>query len=53
MSMLGVNGFRVARIRGTTRRTQGFERRGLNVGDLRSQRNTVMEASSRQMHYAL
>jgi hypothetical protein len=26
-----VGGFRVARTRGTTRRTQGFERRGLNV----------------------
>jgi hypothetical protein len=41
-----VDGFRVARTRGTTRRTQGFERRGLNVGDLGSQRNTVTEASS-------
>jgi hypothetical protein len=40
-----VDGFRVARTRGTTRRTQRFERRGLNVGDLRSQRNTVTEAS--------
>jgi hypothetical protein len=33
----GVDGFRVARTRGTMRRTQGFERRGLNVGDLGSQ----------------
>jgi hypothetical protein len=31
MSMVYVDGFRVARTRGTTRRTQGFERRGLNV----------------------
>jgi hypothetical protein len=42
-----VDGFRVARTRGTTRRTQRFERRGLNVGDLRSQRNMVTEASRR------
>jgi hypothetical protein len=36
--MLGiVDGFRVARTRGTTRWTQRFERRGLNVGDLGSQ----------------
>jgi hypothetical protein len=39
-----VDGFHVARTRGTTRRTQGFERRGLNVGDLGSQRNTVTDA---------
>jgi hypothetical protein len=32
-----VDGFRVARTRGTTRRTQRFERRGLNMGDLGSQ----------------
>jgi hypothetical protein len=32
-----VDGFRVARTRGTTRWTQRFERRGLNVGDLGSQ----------------
>jgi hypothetical protein len=38
---------------GTTRRTQRFERRGLNVGDLGSQRNTVTEASSRRTHNAL
>jgi hypothetical protein len=48
-----VDGFRVARTRGTTRRTQGFERRGLNVGDLGSQQNTVTEASSSRTHYAL
>jgi hypothetical protein len=29
-----VDGFCVARTRGTTRRTQRFERRGLYVGDL-------------------
>jgi hypothetical protein len=45
-SEVNLDGFRVARTRGTTRRTQGFERRGLNVGDLGSQQNTVMEASS-------
>jgi hypothetical protein len=48
-----VDGFRVARTRGTSRRTQRFERRGLNVGDLGSQRNTVTEASRHQMHHAL
>jgi hypothetical protein len=32
-----VDGFRVARTRDTTRRTQRFERRGLNMGDLGSQ----------------
>jgi hypothetical protein len=48
-----VDGFRVARTRGTTRRTQRFERRGLNVGDLGLQRNTVTEASSRRTHNAL
>jgi hypothetical protein len=32
-----VDGFRVARTRGTMRWTQRFERRGLNVGDLRLQ----------------
>jgi hypothetical protein len=32
-----VDGFRVARTWGTTRRTQRFERMGLNVGDLGSQ----------------
>jgi hypothetical protein len=37
MKKISVDGFRVARTRGTTRRTQGFERRGLNVGDLGSQ----------------
>jgi hypothetical protein len=47
------DGFRVARTRGTTRRTQRFEHRGLTVGDLGSQRNTVTEASSRRTHYAL
>jgi hypothetical protein len=36
-SGISVDGFRVARTRGTTRWTQGFERRGLNVGDLGSQ----------------
>jgi hypothetical protein len=41
-----IDGFRVARTRGTTRRTQRFERRGLNVWDLGSQRNTVTKASS-------
>jgi hypothetical protein len=49
----GVDGFRVARTWGTTRRTQRFERRGLNVGDLGSQRNMMMEASSCQMHNVL
>jgi hypothetical protein len=49
----GVDGFHVARTRGTTRRTQRFERRGLNMGDLGSQRNTVTEASRRRMHNAL
>jgi hypothetical protein len=48
-----VDGFCVARTRGTTRRTQRFERRGLDVGDLGLQRNTVMEASSRRMHNTL
>jgi hypothetical protein len=48
-----VDGFRVARTRGTTRQTQRFERRGLNVGDLGSQQNTVTEVSSRQTHNAL
>jgi hypothetical protein len=48
-----VDGFRVARTRGTTRRTQRFERRGLNVGDLGSQRNTVTEASSHRTHNTL
>jgi hypothetical protein len=48
-----VDGFRVARTRSTTRRTQRFERRGLNVGDLGSQRNTVTKASIRRMHNAL
>jgi hypothetical protein len=48
-----VDGFRVARTRGTTRRTKRFERKGLNVGDLGSQRNMVMEASSCRMHNAL
>jgi hypothetical protein len=48
-----VDGFRVARTRGTTRRTQRFERRGLNVGDLGSQQNMVMEASSHRMHNTL
>jgi hypothetical protein len=48
-----VDGFRVARTWGTTRRTQRFERTGLNVGDLGSQRNTVTEASSRRTHNAL
>jgi hypothetical protein len=50
---MNVDGFRVARTRGTTRRTHRFERRGLNVGDLGSQRNTVMEASRRRTHHAL
>jgi hypothetical protein len=44
---------RVARTRGTMRRTQRFEHRGLNVGDLGSQRNTVTEASSRRTHNTL
>jgi hypothetical protein len=35
------------------RRTQRFEHRGLNVGDLGSQQNTVMEASSSRTHNAL
>jgi hypothetical protein len=48
-----VDGFRVARTRGTTRRTQRFEHRGLNVGDLGSQRNTMTKASSRRMHNTL
>jgi hypothetical protein len=48
-----VDGFFVARTWGTTRQTQGFERRGLNVGDFRSQRNTVTEASSHRTHNAL
>jgi hypothetical protein len=48
-----VDGFRVARTRGTTRWTQRFERRGLNVGDLGLQQNMVTEASSRQTHNAL
>jgi hypothetical protein len=43
-----VNGFCVARTRGTTRRTQRFERRGLYARDLGLQRNTVTEASRRQ-----
>jgi hypothetical protein len=51
--MPNVDGFCVARTRGTTRQTQRFERRGLNVGDLGSQRNTVMEASSRRTHNTL
>jgi hypothetical protein len=50
---LVVDGFHVARTWGTTRRTQRFERRGLNMGDLRSQRNTMMEALSRRTHNAL
>jgi hypothetical protein len=52
-SITSVDGFRVARTRGTMRRTQRFERRGLNVGDLGSQQNTVMEASSHRTHNAL
>jgi hypothetical protein len=48
-----VDGFRVARTRGTTQRTQRFERRGLNVGDLGLQQNTVTEASRRRTHHAL
>jgi hypothetical protein len=48
-----VNGFCDARRRGTTRRTQRFERGGLNVGDLGSQRNTVMEALKRRTHHTL
>jgi hypothetical protein len=51
--MMIVDGFRVARTRGTTRWTQRFERRGMNVGDLGSQRNTVTEASRRRMHNTL
>jgi hypothetical protein len=51
--VIPVDGFHVARTRGTTRRTQGFERRGLNVGDLGLQQNTVKEASSHRMHNAL
>jgi hypothetical protein len=49
----GVDGFRVARTRGTTRRTQRFVRRGLNMGDLGSQQNTVAEDSRRRTHNAL
>jgi hypothetical protein len=49
----GVDGFCVARTWGTTRRTQRFERRGLNVGDLGSQQNMVTEASSCRTHNAL
>jgi hypothetical protein len=45
-----VDGFCVARTRGTTRRTQRFEHSGLNVGDLGSQRNTVTEALSHRTH---
>jgi hypothetical protein len=48
-----VDGFRVTRTRGTMRRSQRFERRGLNVGDLGSQRNTVTKASSRRTHNTL
>jgi hypothetical protein len=48
-----VIGFCVARTRGTTRWTQRFERRGLNMGDVGSQQNTVMEASSHRTHNAL
>jgi hypothetical protein len=48
-----VDGFCVARTRGTTRWTQRFERRGLNVGDLGSQRNTMTKASSRRTHNTL
>jgi hypothetical protein len=48
-----VDGFHVARTRGTMRRIQRFKRRGLNVGDLGSQRNTVTEASSCRTHTAL
>jgi hypothetical protein len=48
-----VDGFCVARTRGTMRRTQRFECRGLYVGDLGSQQNTVMEASSRRTRNAL
>jgi hypothetical protein len=33
--------------------TQRFKRRGLNVGDLGSQQNMVMEASSHRTHNAL
>jgi hypothetical protein len=44
-----VDGFRVARTRGTTR----FEHRGLNVGDLGSQKNMVTEASSHRTHNTL
>jgi hypothetical protein len=51
--VVAVDGFRVARTRGTTRRTQGFERRGLNMGDLGLQWNRVTEASRHQMHNAL
>jgi hypothetical protein len=50
---LVVNGFHVTRTRGTTRWTQRFECRGLNVGDLGSQQNTVMEALRHRMHNAL
>jgi hypothetical protein len=51
--LLAVDGFCVTRTRGTTRRTQRFERRGLNVGDLGLPRNTVTEALSRRTHNAL
>jgi hypothetical protein len=53
MEVMGVDGFHVTRTRGTTRQTQRFKRRGLNVGDLGSQRNTVTEASSRRTHNTL
>jgi hypothetical protein len=52
-AMTRVNGFCVARTKGTTRRTQRFECRGLNVGDLGSQRNRVTEALSHRTHNAL
>jgi hypothetical protein len=52
-SVPNVDGFHVTRTRGTTRRTQRFERRGLNVGDLGSQQNTVTEASSHRTHHTL
>jgi hypothetical protein len=45
-----VDGFHVARTWGTTRRTQRFERMGLNVWDLGSERITVAEASRCQTH---
>jgi hypothetical protein len=53
VGIVSVDGFRVARMWGTTRWTQRFEHRGLNVSDLGSQQNTAVEASRRQTHNTL